>query len=297
MSILKFFRPGNGLTENANPNIARGNSQPAESLVERALEDDTEHVVEDVIEDDTEDAAEDVVEIEDEIEHEDQQELVSVGWTCQRCTFANPPGDARSSLSDVCEMCSNRRPSGDIRSALQPRGTLRPRRSARPGSCGLFGLHRREISGRMSGKYKQACAQLALSRCSQLPVELCANSHIQQPNNSFESPHITDLQFDSDGVLLAASSTDGCVRLYDTDEINALNQSIQAERASERHQREQHPNAEVIEESSTGSELQSSAASKRTLEPFRCIETLGEVHSILWNPMDQNILASTRCCC
>ena len=32
---------------------------------------------------------------------------------------------------------------------------------------------------------------------------------------------VTDLQFDTDGVLLATASTDGCVRLYDTDEMNA----------------------------------------------------------------------------
>ncbi|ETO80309.1 hypothetical protein F444_05175 [Phytophthora nicotianae P1976] len=132
---------------------------------------------------------------------------------------------------------------------------------------------------RRSRRRKQQIVRWALTNFQRLPIELQLAPHWERQAGamSIESFYTSCLEFDAQGVLLAAGASNGIIALYDFDDVfhRSLNlgQKMHNKRVKETEDEEEQKMKDEV------------------LHPIHTIFTPFEVKRIRWNPLNEDEIA------
>ncbi|KAG7395891.1 hypothetical protein PHYBOEH_003055 [Phytophthora boehmeriae] len=144
------------------------------------------------------------------------------------------------------------------------------------------------IGGRQAlrRRRKQQLVRWALTQFRTLPVELRLSSHWERQAGALSTGdfYASCLEFDAQGVLLAAGASNGVIALYDFDDV--FHRSINlGQRMRIRREKEGDADADATERALKPVD--------ETLHPIHTIFVPFEVKRIRWNPSNQDEIACT----
>uniref|UniRef100_H3HBX0 Uncharacterized protein n=1 Tax=Phytophthora ramorum TaxID=164328 RepID=H3HBX0_PHYRM len=155
------------------------------------------------------------------------------------------------------------------------------RREAREDVTGI--LQRRELGPRR--RRKQQLVRWALTHSQRLPVELQLAPHWERQAGAMNNErfYASCLEFDAQGVLLAAGASNGIVALYDFDDVFHRSLNLGQVRKDE-----EEPSAADTDVTEVQQEVK---LPDEILHPIHTIFTPFEVKCIRWNPSNEDEIA------